>query len=358
MKVLFAPDWRNGVPYQRLLADALTRAGADVAFLQNYKRVFPLTRLLARQSCDILHLHWPEAYYPRKGDAWDWFRRARFTVDLRGALRRCALATTAHNLHAHNRSNEPFAKRNTRAAHQSAGVVFAHSAVAKDRLIEAFDLDPEKIFVIPHGDLSAPLAAPAAKEEARRALSLPTGKLAIIFGAVEPYKGQEEVLTWWKRNNPDITLAVVGQPSSPAYAEQIRGMIGDHPRILSRFEWIPDAHLRLWLSAADVTIFNYREIFTSGAANLARSFGVPMLLPARLDTVVLDEPTPFVHRFRSFEDDFGKQLAAAMNCAPDYAAATSWRAACSWDRVAQLTLDGYRYALRGAVAQTSPSTPN
>ena len=112
MKVIFAPDWRNGVPYQRLLAGALEQHGVHVTFLEGYKRVLPLRRLLAAQNCDLLHLHWPEAYYPRKGDAWDWFRRARFVGDLRAATRRCALATTAHNLHAHNRAGEAFATRN------------------------------------------------------------------------------------------------------------------------------------------------------------------------------------------------------------------------------------------------------
>ena len=78
IEVVFAPDWREGVPYQRLLADALANHGVHVSFLGNYRRVLPLRRLMQDRRCDLLHLHWPEAYYPVKGDAWDWFRRARF----------------------------------------------------------------------------------------------------------------------------------------------------------------------------------------------------------------------------------------------------------------------------------------
>ena len=51
------------------------------------------------------------------------------------------------------------------------------------------------------------------------------------------------------------------------------------------------------LSAADAAVFNYRTIFTSGAAALARSWGVPILIPSRLATVALDEPAPTVFRF-------------------------------------------------------------
>ena len=347
MEVIFAPDWREGAPYQRLLAEALAAHGVRVTFLGNYRRVLPLRRLLRPLRCEVLHLHWPEAYYPVKRDGWDWFRRARFAFDLAGATRRCSLATTAHNLHAHNRAEESFAAFNTREAHRRAGVVFAHSEVAKARLAGAFALSPERIRVIPHGDLSVTLGPPVSKAEARRALGLNGGKLALLFGAIEPYKGQEEVIAWWRKARPDVALAIVGNPITPAYRAQIEKMIADAPGVVARFGWLPDEQLKLWLCAADVTVFNYRQIFTSGAANLARSWGVPIVLPARLDTVVLDEPSPFVQRFQSFENDFADRLRRALQVAPDFSAAASWRASRSWDTVARLTAEGYRMALGG-----------
>ena len=82
LKVIFAPDWRAGVPYQQLLATALPRHGVDVAFLQGYRRGLPLSRLLEGQQFDFLHLHWPEAYFPKLGDGLDWFRVVRFPLDL------------------------------------------------------------------------------------------------------------------------------------------------------------------------------------------------------------------------------------------------------------------------------------
>jgi hypothetical protein len=101
----------------------------------------------------------------------------------------------------------------------------------------------------------------------------------------------------------------------------------------------------LWLSAADAVIANYREILTSGAASLARSYGIPLILPRRLDTIELDEPTPYVRRFIDFETDFRGELDAALSTPPDFAAAASWRHACNWDRIAEFTMDGYRAAL-------------
>jgi beta-1,4-mannosyltransferase len=345
MDVVFAPDWRKGVPYQRLLAEALGRAKVKVRFLSEYKRVMPLKRLLASRPPDIFHLHWPEAYFAKKNDGFDWFRRMRFVWDLKGATRRARLVMTGHNLLPHNRAEEPYAGRNMRAAYQRAKVVFAHSPVAKERLVQMFELDPERVIVIPHGDLSVTLKTPISQEEARATLGLKTGKLALMFGTIEPYKGQEEVIQWWRQTRPDVTLAIVGEPCSSEYQGQIARAIGETPRMITRFSRVPDDQLRLWLSAADVTIFNYLSIFTSGAANLARSWGLPQLLPKRLDTVVLDEPSPFVHRFQDFGEEFGQQLQVALAVRPDFTAAAAWRESCNWDRVAQLTLDGYQRAM-------------
>lgn len=342
---VFAPDWRNGVAYQRLLAEALPAHGVRVSFLADYKRVLPLRRLMRGHAGDILHLHWPEAYYPVKGDAWDWFRRARFCFDLAGAARNRALAVTAHNLHAHNRADEAFVLRNSRASFRMAHVIFAHSEIAKQRLIQTFDLAAEKIRVIPHGDLSVTLGTPIPKSEAREALGLKAGRLAILFGAVEPYKGQEEVIAWWKKEKPDATLAIAGKPHTDEYRAHIERLAAGTPNIITRFGWLDDAQLRLWLCAADVALFNYRQIFTSGAASLARSWGLPMLLPKRLDTVMLDEPSPFVHRFERLDSDFAAKLEDAFRITPDFAAAAGWREACTWDTAARLTADGYRMAL-------------
>lgn len=345
MQILFAPDWRAGVPYQSLLADALVRRGAKVQFLQGYKRVLPLSRLLKDQECDILHLHWPEAYYPRHGDALDLFRAARFPFDLDRATQNAVLITTAHNFHVHNRDAEMFVERNVRYVNRKSKIVFAHSVGAKQRLVQAFGLDPSSIRIIPHGDLSVALRHPVSQTEARQQLGLSDGKLALMFGTVEPYKGVEDVIAWWHKTQPPIKLAVVGRPVSDQYATQISRAIGDTSRILSRLEFLTDDALSLWLSAADLVIFNYREILTSGAASLARSYGIPLLLPRRLETVDLDEPTPYVRRFTDLATDFRSELDAALSMPPDFASAAPWRQACNWDRIADLTIDGYRSAL-------------
>ena len=344
LEVVFAPDWRGGVPYQRLLAEALAAQGVSVRFLSGYKRVLPLTRLLAAQPCDLLHLHWPEAYYPKLNDRLDWFRRARFTTDLALAARRTPYVLTAHNLHEHNLQHLPFAHANYAAAYRRARLVFAHSEAARQRLTEVYQLPAEKIRVIPHGDLSVVLPAPVPRDEARARLGLAPGPLCLMFGAVEPYKGQEEILAFWKTARPAAQLVIAGKPNSPAYATTITRAADGVPGVTLRLGWLDDPALALWLSAADAALFNYRTIFTSGAAALARSWGVPILLPARLDTIDLAEPAPTIFRFDRLDTDFAEKLALALPTPPDHHAAAAWRAQTAWPRVAALTAAGYRAA--------------
>ena len=349
LRVLFAPDWRDGVPYQRLLAEALAPHGVEVDFLRHYRRILPLTRLVADRRragrVDLLHLHWPEAYYPPLQDGRDWFRCARFPLDLALATRRCPLAVTAHNLLAHNRAQEPFAVRNARAALRRARVVFAHSEPAKAALLSTYGLVAERVRVVPHGDLSVALPPPLPREEARARCGLGPGPVALMFGAVEPYKGIEEVLDHWRRASPGVELMVAGKPVTPEYGVAIQRAAEGIAKVSLRLARLTDAELACWLSAADAVLFNYRAIFTSGAASLARSWGVPILFPARFDTVDLGEPSPFVSRYADCGEAFTEALARALSTTPSFAAAAAWRESIRWSEVARRTAAAYRLAV-------------
>jgi glycosyltransferase involved in cell wall biosynthesis len=350
MKVLFAPDWREGVPYQRLLAEALAEQGVEVEFLRTYRRILPLARLIAERRragrVDFFHLHWPEAYYPPLRDGRDWFRCARFPLDLALATRQVPLAVTAHNLIAHNRADEPFAFRNARAALRRARVVFAHSPAAKTSLVSTYGLQPERILVVPHGDLSMAMPPPIPRKEARARCGLGEGPVCLLFGAIEPYKGIEEVLAQWRQTRPEVELVITGKPATPEYGAAILRAAEGIPNVTVRAERLTDAELACWLSAVDVVIFNYRAIFTSGAASLARSWGVPILFPARFGTVDLGEPSPYVCRYSDFGKTFTFALARALAIPPSFEAAAAWRESIGWSEIARSTAAAYRNAVR------------
>ena len=103
---------------------------------------------------------------------------------------------------------------------------------------------------------------------------------------------------------------------------------------------VDDQELVEWLAAADCTLFNYTSILTSGSACLARSLGVPVVLPGRLDTIDLGEPHPHVFRFHD-GSDFGEVVAEALEAPRDRALADEWRLQTSWENVAAKTNEIY-----------------
>jgi len=342
MKVFFAPDYREGVAYQALLAAALAGCGVEVTFPRGHRRLLPLWRGLEGWSGSLLHLHWPEKFFEVRRDGLDFWRKVRYPLDLALATRRVPMVLTAHDLRPHNRAGEPLLQGNFQRTYDAARAIIVHSRQAGQALRAAYRVAPEKLRVIPHGDLSPSLGPLPSRSAARTALGLPAeARVCLMFGTVEPYKGIEPVLDWWNAAAPKgALLAIAGKPFAPAYGAAIREQArGANVRL--DLAWQEDEALRRWLAAADCVLFHYRAIFTSGAACLARSLGIPILIPTRLDTVDLAEPHPLVFRFDSLETNFPAALEAALSAGQDFAAATDWRHACAWSSVAEQTAAVY-----------------
>ena len=334
MNVLFAPDYRNGLPYQEFLARELNKIGVHVDFLNHYRRGMPLTRGIGDFNCDILHLHWPEVYFSRK-TAGDGLRKLRYPFDLRLAIRKRRLFLTAHNLLPHNRHDEWKVSSLVKKTAQLSDGIFVHSEFAQDEMVRKFGVSKEKCWIIPYGDHTDGWEPPMATEEARRQLNLAQEqKICLIFGTVSPYKGSDDVIKYWIRETPGARLVIAGPVISEEYADQLRVLAKQSPDVELRIsdQWMSDEELRVWLSAVDCTIFNYRDIFTSGAAALARSMGVPVLIPGRLRAADLHEPHHLVHRFDSLDTDFKLHLEAALCQTANYEEARQWRLRTSWQK--------------------------
>ena len=343
LKVYFAPDYRSGVAYQELLARALAAEGVEVTFPYGHKRLLPLWRGMGKWRGDLLHIHWPEKFFELRHDGLDFWRKVRYPLDFALTLRDFPIVLTAHDLRPHNRAGESLLHSNFLRTYAAARAIIVHSPKSLEAVCDTYHVDPAKVHIIPHGDLSATLGPLPQRAEARAALGLPAEeRICLLFGTVEPYKGIEPLLDHWRTARPPAKLVVAGRPLSKAYGTAIaaRGSGLSHVRL--ELGWQEEDALKRWLAAADCVVFNYRNIFTSGAASLTRSLGIPMLLPHRLDTLDLMEPHPLVFRFETLEDGFEGALRSALATRADPAAAAAWREACAWSRVAARTAAVYR----------------
>lgn len=351
LHILFAPDFRKSIGYQHYLAEALEAQGVRVSFLNGYARGLPLWRGTCRiEGLDAVHLHWPESYCQAREPARNWLRKQRYLLDMALLSQRYPLFLTAHNLLPHNREEESGVFRNIAYTARRASRIFAHSPEARRQYAATFGVNSERIPVIPYGDHAVKMLPPLESESSRQELSLPPRereRVCLIFGTVSPYKGISEVIEYWKKHRPAARLLVVGPVAKATYARELNALAEGVPQVELRIseQWLSEADLRLWLSAVDCAIFNYREIFTSGAAALARSFGLPLLIPERLRCADLMEPHPYVQRFDSLEGNFAQCLELALKQQPDFEVSEAWREETSWKHVAELTARAYREVL-------------
>jgi beta-1,4-mannosyltransferase len=345
ISVLFAPDYRGGNPYQRLLAEALTNEGVSVSFLSSYQGPFSLMRGLCSQPAEVLHLHWPEHYCGFGGSFIRAIRRMRYPVDLALSARSRCLAFTVHNLKAHDERR--VLDSLVRFTLVRADAVFVHSETTKNRILELARVESSKIHVIPHGDLSVSLRITKNQQAARDHLSLRAdGRYVLAFGRVAPYKGIEELLKFWRSRRPQLTLIVAGAPESDEYAARLRSLVSDtNVNVLLYLRPIPEDELAELLAASDCAVFNYPNLLTSGSAALARSVGLPIIFPDWIKTVDLGEPSVRVFRFSALDDEFLKLLEKAASLSFDYDSGAEWRRATSWQLVAKKTLAAYRSVL-------------
>lgn len=340
MKALFAPDYGQYIPYQRLLAEALLEHGISVEYLRISSRALPLTRSLSRQPADLLHLHWPEDLF-LKGDRRDLLRRLRFVADFLLAQRKKPIVHTVHDLYPLRDSEHWMTRWVIRTVVRNVSRLIVHSQGARDVVCETFGVPPESCEIIPVGDLSIAYGELHEREFARAKLGLKNERVCLCFGAVLANKGLDTLARWWAINKPDALLAIVGKDYDAALAEQLRATAANAANILLRFGFQSDEELNLWFSAAAGAIINYRSIFASGVACLARSWGVPLMLPHRLTTIDLDEPHPLVFRYEALESDFSRVLQEALASQRDGNAAKPWRSRTAWKNVAAQTAQVY-----------------
>jgi D-inositol-3-phosphate glycosyltransferase len=160
-----------------------------------------------------------------------------------------------------------------------------HSERNCRRLLEMLpDLNPERVYHIPHGNYAHFGDLELEQREARVRLGLPLeGRMVLFFGMIRPYKGLDLFLQLVKpvrAIHPEVFFAVAGnvmRGEREEYEEQIADLGLSEEDLQVRFAYLTNDEAIAYVCAADLVVLPYREIYQSGVLLFAFSFGRPVL---------------------------------------------------------------------------------
>lgn len=352
MKILAFP--RDPNPYQRLLYAEMERLGAQVRYLGRLTPSRTLNILLLpaemavrrARGARIVHLHWVFGFGLPGGDRFRVSRRlaqAWFVLWLRAArLLGLRVVWTAHNVLPHSPVfADDAAARRILVDH--CDLVLAHSPAALAGLSE-LGASPRRSLVIRHGPMGP--AAPAA-------LRVPGSgggpREFLFFGRVAPYKGIEELLAAFNElpAGTAARLTVVGQCDVP----DLRTLLGAATNVRLRLEHVPEREVPGILADADVVVLPFRQVTTSGSAELALSHARPLIIPDLPGLASL--PANAVVRYDGSVRGLTAAIADLANAdrarfAAMSAAAAAYSAQASWAEIAQVTVSAMESVVSGS----------
>jgi glycosyltransferase involved in cell wall biosynthesis len=355
-------------PYDRALAAALSRGGAEVELATSRFLYGPVPeaegyrvneRFYRRTAARGLNAHGRRAFklaehvpdmlrFRRDADT-DVIHYQWLTVPTLDALLlppKRPRVMTAHYILPPRPSRRQV--RSTRRVFGRMDAVVAHSEHGAARLRDEVGLDPERVHVIPHGafdyltHLPEEKPLPAELEDA-------DGPVILFFGLLRPYKGLDTLLEAF-RQVEGAELWIVGYPRMDV--EPLRRLAAEasgRVRFVTRF--VEDAEVPAIFRRADVVVLPYRDAEHSGVLYTGLAFGKPLVLSAVGGFPEL-EPTGAA-RIVSPEDPAALATTLAELVGEESARAEMARAASaaaagpySWDEVARQTLALYEELLR------------
>lgn len=163
--------------------------------------------------------------------------------------------------------------------------IIVHSSYIKNKLISIFNVNQEKVEIVPHGNFDIyQSTSPLSNEEAKKEFNLlPADNVILFFGFIREYKGLDILLDSYSivhKKNPDIKFIIAGAIASKSLAQLYKNKISTFQRdgsLITNFNYIPSDKVATYFTAADFVVLPYKDIDHSGIVHLAYSFEIPII---------------------------------------------------------------------------------
>jgi D-inositol-3-phosphate glycosyltransferase len=238
--------------------------------------------------------------------------------------------------------------------------LIVHTDNSKKELVSNYNIDPKKIFVIPHGLNVCVNRSKLNREIARKNLNISNShKVLLLFGAIEPYKGHQmmiEVVNMLKKQDNLYYLMIVGLPSNVKFLENIKNKVESldlRENVYIDPRYISESEVADYLEITDCVVLPYKYIYQSGVLFLAYAYGLPVIATnvGNFKNDIVENVTGYVSKDSSsecfaetiklfFNSKLYSNREETKNNIINYAAKTY-----SWDMIGKNTIEIYKTLL-------------
>lgn len=180
-----------------------------------------------------------------------------------------SLLMTVHDLAPHDRGE--LRTSEFRRAFEMMDALICHSEAAKQVIVAECSVRGDRVWVVPHGPLFFESTQASGRAEARGRCGLEGDDPVILCqGMVRPYKGIEFLLDAWvelQHSKARAKLIIAGR-GEPRLLDSIRNKVhalGLEASVQLCFEFLPTEKMMSYYQAADIVVYPYKSITTSGA---------------------------------------------------------------------------------------------
>jgi beta-1,4-mannosyltransferase len=333
-------------PYAGLLARALETEGVhSVAGFREH--LTPEWLRANRPAFDVLHLHWPWALYTG-ATLEETTRNCAALIDALYLARTLGykVVWTMHNLYPHDSTTRELDHLARLALTACATAVIVHCERAGTLLREKFHRTAG-VFLAPHGHFCDAYPNTVSPREARARFGFEDHHFVyLFFGNVRANKGVDQLVESFLALRGDHLRFLFAARICSDYGAQIveRARAADPRIVLRESKFYANEEFQWFFNAADVAVFPFTDILTSGSAITALSFHCPVLAPAIGCLPELIDPTVGAVYHPSAAGGLGRALDEAQTLRRDQLrpGIEQRLRELSWDGIARTTLEAYR----------------
>lgn len=229
----------------------------------------------------ILHYHWLEFQDFKSLLGMPWKMLCIFLFQLLGGN----IVWTLHNEFPHDQEYPGLHKFLHIKMAEWSDILHVHCQRAVSIMSEKLQASPEKFRLIPHPDFPASsiprLTAIENLNSEYQCKLNDNSKVLLMFGNISQYKQLDDVADVVMSIESESKLIIAGpiKKGNMNLYDELKKKAEKSSRVVLIPNFIPEKHVSWFYSAADICVFNYREILSSGGYNMAQAYNKTIVAP-------------------------------------------------------------------------------